>query len=102
MGKAQSVDLDVFSHFFNQVTISDVERFHKTSQHSQQGSATLHTHLDKCGSGADAIECLRQRLIELANILVLKGFVFQSRRSVINIVWSYLEERLCLGPVFLL
>lgn len=39
--------------------------------HELQGSATISTHLDKRGSGTNAIECLRQSLIILPDILVL-------------------------------
>jgi hypothetical protein len=62
------------SHFSNQVTTSDVERCHETSKHGQEGNVvTILTHLDKRGLTADAIQCLSQSLVVLADILVLEG-----------------------------
>jgi len=80
---------DAFSHFSNQVTISDVERCYETSQDAtKRCSATVLTHLDECGLTADAIQCLSQRLVVLADILVLEGVSIsrppQSKRSAIN------------------
>ena len=78
-----------FSHFSNQVTISDVERFYETSQDAtKRCSATVLTYLDGCALTADAIQCLSQRLIVVADILVLEGVSNsrppQSKRSAFN------------------
>ena len=62
------------SHFSNQVTTSDVERCHETSKYGQVGNdVTIQTHLDIRGLTADAIQCLGQSLVVLADILVLEG-----------------------------